>query len=617
MNPRSPLSRGLVLGALVTSVLTTGAQPVTRISAGSAHSLFLKSDGSLWGVGGNWDGQLGDGSYNDTNHPEQIVASNVTVIAAGSVHSLFLKSDGSLWAMGHNGSYGQYGALGDGTYDNTNRPEQIVASQVTAIAGGGDYSLFLKNDGSLWGMGYNAYGQLGDGIARTYPLIGTNRPEQIVASGVTAIGTGGNHSLFLKSNGSLWAMGDNGSGQLGDGTYNSGSYDVGTVPEQIVAGGVAAIAAAFYHSLFLKSDGSLWGMGENYYGQLGDGNFVTNYPYGTNQPEPIVAGNVIAIAAGGRHSLFLKNDGSLWAMGLNNYGQLGDGTLNNANHPVRIVASGVTAIAAGSEQSLFLKSDGSLWSMGRNEYGQLGLGTSDIAEAHVPVQIVPLVIPVSFYAANLVANGGFETGDFSGWNLSGNATPDTLVSTKSGYVHSGNYGAQCGPVGSLVYLSQSLPTIPGITYLLSFWLNSPDGVTPNEFVLSCNGATLLDKTNLAAIGWTNLQFAVTAITTSTMLQFGFRDDNTYLGLDNVSLTRIVQPAITGISLSKPNLVLTSKNGLYGVTYRTLMGTNLTQPLNQWLPVATNVLGADGNFTITVTNTVSPAIPKRFYILQAQ
>jgi hypothetical protein len=169
---------------------------------------------------------LGDGTYGGSLGcsylPEQIVASNVAAIAAGWHHSLFVKNDGSLWAMGANLS----GQLGDGTYNQTNRPKQIVASNVTAIAAGYFHSLFLKSDGSLWAMGNNASGQLGDGTYND-----TNRPEQIVASNVTAIAAGNSFSLFLKSNGSLWAMGDNGSGQLGDGTY-----DQANVPEQIVAG---------------------------------------------------------------------------------------------------------------------------------------------------------------------------------------------------------------------------------------------------------------------------------------------------------------------------------------------------------------------------------------------
>ena len=205
------------------------ASNVTAIAAGAYHGLFLKNDGSLWAMGLNDDGQLGDGTYGcgyvglcGQSLPEQIVASNVTAIAGGEQHSLFLKSDGSLWAMGDN----EYGQLGDGTYNNSNRPEQIMASNVTAIAAGGWHSLFLKNDGSLWGMGYNIYGQLGDGTYNN-----TNRPEQIMAGGVTAIAAGNLHSLYLKRDGSLWAMGYNFDGELGDGTYSNTN-----LPEQIVAG---------------------------------------------------------------------------------------------------------------------------------------------------------------------------------------------------------------------------------------------------------------------------------------------------------------------------------------------------------------------------------------------
>ena len=185
----------------VLQALTGGAQPVTKVAAGAFYSAFLKSDGSLWAMGDNSHGQLGDGNFgNDanTNRPEQIVATNVTAIAAGNAHTLFLKSDGSLWVMGWN----SHGQLGDGTYNDANRPEQILSSNVTAIAAGWYHSLFLKSNGSLWAMGFNSYGQLGDGSYNS-----TNRPEQIVASGVTAIAAGGEHSLFLKSDGALWGMG--------------------------------------------------------------------------------------------------------------------------------------------------------------------------------------------------------------------------------------------------------------------------------------------------------------------------------------------------------------------------------------------------------------------------
>ena len=375
MKPKRTVFKTCLLCAVLIQAISIEAQTVTNVAAGSFHSLFLKNDGSLWAMGYNLYGQLGDGTTNNINLPEQIVATGVKAIAAGSFHSLFLKSDGSLWAMGASGD----GELGDGGSHGdyyTNRAEQIVASNVTAIAAGYNHSLFLKSDGSLWAMGDNGHGELGDGT-----LNSTNRPKQIVASGVTAIAAGRGYSFFVKSNGSLWAMGWNYTGQLGDGTLNSTS-----LPKQIVASGVTAIAAGDEHSLFLKSDGSLWAMGLNYDGQLGDGT-ADNGNYYTNRPEQIVASGVTAIAAGDYYSLFLTSSGSLWAMGANGYGQLGDGNPPFGVHlPEQIVASGVTAIAGGLSHSLFVKSDGSLWVMGYNSFGQLGDGT--LNDTNRPKQIV-------------------------------------------------------------------------------------------------------------------------------------------------------------------------------------------------------------------------------------
>ena len=381
---------------------------VTNIAQGADvdHSLFLKSDGSLWAMGRNSSGQLGNGTYltgppYGTNRPEQIVASGVTAIAAGYGHSLFLKSDGSLWAMGNN----YLGQLGTGTTnDARNRPEQIVVSGVTAVAAGSYHSLFLKSDGSLWAMGYNDSGQLGDGTTDS-----TNQPEQIVASGVTSLAAGGGHSLFIKSDGSLWAMGLNNYGQLGDGTTDSTNQ-----PEQIVASGVTSVAAGGRHSLFVKSDGSLWATGGNLDGELGDGTLNN-----TNRPERIVASGVTTVAAGVFHSLFLKTDGSLWAMGSNFYGALGDGKAmlfsSGTNQPEQIVAGGVIAITAGHYHSLFLKTDGSLWGMGHNGYGQLGDGFTDQIftgidnplfhyGSAIPEQISPSPQPVLHNALSSVNN---------------------------------------------------------------------------------------------------------------------------------------------------------------------------------------------------------------------
>jgi alpha-tubulin suppressor-like RCC1 family protein len=178
-------------------------------------------------MGANEFGQLGNGTTSDLDRPQEIVASNVVAITAGNAHSLFIKSDGSLWAMGLN----QDGRLGDGTTNSESRPEQIVSNGVVAVAAGLYHSLFLKSDGSLWAMGWNEWGQLGDGTSGYMNY--TNQPEKIISSGVMAIAAGDSHSLFLKSDGSLWGMGASYDGQLGDGFTNRLSWKA-SLPEQIV-----------------------------------------------------------------------------------------------------------------------------------------------------------------------------------------------------------------------------------------------------------------------------------------------------------------------------------------------------------------------------------------------
>ena len=198
--------------------------------------------------------------------------------------------------------------------------------------------------------------------------------------------------------------------------------------------------------------------------------------------------------------------------------------------------------------------------------------------------------PASIIAAvysGLVLNGCFETGDFTGWTLSGD-TSWTFVDdgSQSGITpYSGNYEAALGASGSLGYLSQTLATTAGAPYSLSLWLSSLDDETPNEFLVFWNGNTLFDETNIPAIGWTNLQFLVTATGPSTVLEFGERDDQSVLWLDDISVVP-TQPGFASFGVLS-NQFGFNINWTSGRVIVVEACTNLASPV--WTPLQTNTL----------------------------
>jgi len=242
------------------------------------------------------------------------------------------------------------------------------------ISAGQNHTIALKTDGSLWAWGDNNYGQLGDGTNTS-----SSTPIQIgVETGWLAISAGVDYTIGLKTDGSLWAWGQNGYGRLGDGTNTSRN-----TPVQIgIETDWAEISADLVHTIALKTDGSLWAWGNNSSGQLGDG---TN----TNRNTPVQIGvetDWLTISVCFDHTIGLKTDGSLWAWGNNGYGQLGDGTNTSRNTPVQIgIETDWSAISAGTYYTMALKADGSLWAWGQNGSGELGDGTN--TDRNTPVQI--------------------------------------------------------------------------------------------------------------------------------------------------------------------------------------------------------------------------------------
>ena len=345
---------------------------VVVVSGGYYHSVALKSDGSVWAWGSNHEDQLGTGGTANSRNPRQMNNLSGTVIAAGSYHNLVVKPDGAVWAWGNN----TYGQLGDGTTVDKYIPAKVNnLNNVVKLSGRYLFSLALKSDGTVWGWGSNLYGQLGDGT------VDNNRSTPVQVSNLTnviAISTGYFHSLALKSDGTVWAWGRNANYQLGDGT----SIDRCTPIMVNGLSNVIAISGGRTFSLALKNDGTVWAWGYNGYGQLGDGTT-------TQRKTPVQVSNltgVAAIAAGYYYSVALKQNGTVWAWGQNDQGQLGDGTTTDRCIPGQVSSiSSIVAITTNESHSLATKSNGTIWAWGRNSSGQLGDGT--FTSTTVPVQV--------------------------------------------------------------------------------------------------------------------------------------------------------------------------------------------------------------------------------------
>ena len=415
--PPSPTAAGLDVTATITAdetpIATATALPMEATSGPTVGPLATFAPitvtpaptaraGNLWA----W-GDISDGS-GVSRRSAPIGLTAVVGLAGGVGFNIALRSDGTVWAWGVN----YYGQLGDGSItigsqDFTYPPVQVSGlSGVIAIASGYDHSLALKSDGTVWAWGINASGALGNPAFATC----TNQPNGVSAvptqvqglSGVVAIAAGASHSMALKSDGTVWAWGDDSFGQLG--TQLRTNFDspcslsISTSPIQVKGiGGIISIGAGHAHSLAVASDRTVWAWGDNRLGQLGSDFAQTcNAPlYGEPcNPTPMrISGftGVKAVAGGYYSSMALKSDGTVWTWGSNGYGELGNGSAfcGNCVNAIPVEVPGVTYVAiapADGSSDMVVKSDGTVWAWGVNANGQLG--NSDSAwTSNVPVQV--------------------------------------------------------------------------------------------------------------------------------------------------------------------------------------------------------------------------------------
>lgn len=389
----------LILLTLFGLSIMTNAQ---TIAAGGWHSLAICNDSTVKAFGENATGQLGDASNTDRETPVSVIGlSGIVGISGGGdqleAHSLALKSDGTVWSWGSN----LYGGLGNGNTINTNVPGQVLLlNEVTQVSAGGWHSSALKSDGTVWTWGWNTDGQIGDGT-----FVDRIVPNQVGGlSDIIEISAGTYHMLALKNDGTVWAWGDNISGQIGDGT----TVDKKTPVQVSGLTDVAHISAGRFFSLAIKNDGTVWTWGENKYGQLGIGNKVdSSVPV---QVPDITASLPAVFATGDFHCLVLKTDGTVWSWGRNTYGNLGDESVENSSSPVEVLnITNAKALAAGTNFSLFVKEDGTFWGCGRNASGQLGDGTllqrnTIVQSTYLCTVMIPLGVSSNDYSKSLNVN---------------------------------------------------------------------------------------------------------------------------------------------------------------------------------------------------------------------
>ena len=342
------------------------SQCFNNVSAGYVNTAGIKTDGSIWGWGAGIAGQLNNATDFDEYSPVLLSnASDWQSVAVFYSNTFAIKNNGTLWACGNNFS----GLLGIGsTASYTNVLTQVgFASNWKVVVSSGSQTIAMKTDNTLWGWGQNDFYQVGNGSC-----CGNVLSPVLVSSSTdwSSIAVSRVESSFgLKTNGTLWGWGHNINNLLGESTIS-----VRQTPAQLNADTDWSAISVGDHILALKNNNTLWAWGSSENGEAGH-NPANSYD--PSIPNQIPGTNWNKIATGFRFSLAIKTDGTLWAWGKNDAGQLADGTTTDRYIPVQVGSdTNWNTISAGRNHVVATKSDGSLWTWGDNEVGQLGNGTT-------------------------------------------------------------------------------------------------------------------------------------------------------------------------------------------------------------------------------------------------
>lgn len=304
------------------------------MSLGRYHSCTLSSNQEVYCWGDNYYGQLGDGTTIDRYRPVRVagLGNGVVALSVGDNHSCVINGNGQAYCWGYN----FYAQLGDGSRANRTRPVRVagLSGTVTSIAAADAHTCALANDGRAFCWGDNGSGQIGD----------TTYTDRLVATPVSGLGrqnraiaAAGGSSCAINRRGEVYCWGTNRAGQLGDGTLAHATSPIRSeTPRGMTAITMGSYTTWYGHTCGLNRHRRAFCWGENGFGQLGDGTVSDQL---TPTSVLLLGGGVRMIegSTGGRHTCAVDRSGRLSCWGHNDYGQLGDGTAFSSSAPVRVL----------------------------------------------------------------------------------------------------------------------------------------------------------------------------------------------------------------------------------------------------------------------------------------
>lgn len=356
------------------------------------------------------------------------------------VIGLFAASGAQAQTLGW--GYNEFGQLGVGSFANQPTPQTLTAApDATGISGGFYFTVFQKSNGTVFTAGNNQFGQLGTGTEGS-PDQAT--PVQVPGvANVTQVSAGGYHTAVLRSDGTVVSWGFNFDGEMGNGTTTTSGCACVASPVISSITNVIQVDTGLFHTVALKADGTVWAWGFNQAGQLGDGtqddrSLPTQVGVGVTGFE-----NIIAVGAGEVHSMALKGDGTVWVWGNNGNAQIGNGTAGgNQLVPVQnTTLTDVTQISAGAFHNIVRKPDGTVWVWGYNLEGQVGNGANTPDNQLVPEQNTTLTDTI-----DIGTNGGYTN----------------FVRQRNGSMRSWGNNAFYGSVGDGTFTDRFSPVVTSV-----------------------------------------------------------------------------------------------------------------------------------------------------------